>query len=58
MVLDIQRFREEKGGNPEEVRQCLRDRYKDVTLADRVVKADAEWRQCKLTICIGLYSSS
>lgn len=46
MVLDIDLFREEKGGNPEKIRENQRKRYKDVALVDKVLAADAEWRKC------------
>lgn len=52
MVLDIDLFREEKGGNPEKIRQNQRDRFKDVELVDQVVNNDLKWRQCKLcSVC-------
>lgn len=48
MVLDLDLFRTEKGGNPELVRQSQKKRYKDVGLVDKVVEADAEWRKGKI----------
>ena len=47
MVLDIELFRADKGGDPEKIRDCQRKRYKDVTLVDRVVETDNKWRKCK-----------
>ena len=47
MVLDLDLFREEKGGNPEKIRQNQKDRYKDVSLVNKVVDNDVTWRQCK-----------
>uniref|UniRef100_A0A914R683 Serine-tRNA synthetase type1 N-terminal domain-containing protein n=1 Tax=Parascaris equorum TaxID=6256 RepID=A0A914R683_PAREQ len=45
MVLDMDMFREEKGGNPELIRESQRKRYKDVTLVDRVIDCDQKWRR-------------
>lgn len=47
MVLDLDLFRTDKGGDPEIVRECQRKRFKDVTLVDKLVAADTEWRKCK-----------
>jgi len=45
MVLDLNLFRKEKGGDPEALKEGQRKRFKDVTLVDKVIDADAEWRQ-------------
>jgi seryl-tRNA synthetase len=45
MVLDIDLFREEKGGNLEVIRKSQQNRYKDVKLVDAVINADEEWRR-------------
>lgn len=45
MVLDIALFREEKGGNPELIRDSQRKRYADVGLVDKVISLDQEWRK-------------
>lgn len=47
MVLDIELFRADKGGDPEKVRESQRKRFKDVTLVDRVVEADTRWRKLR-----------
>nr|XP_048324487.1 serine--tRNA ligase isoform X1 [Ziziphus jujuba var. spinosa] len=44
-MLDINRFRVEKGGNPEEIRESQRRRYADVEIVDEVIRLDREWRQ-------------
>uniref|UniRef100_A0A8D2ZUM7 Serine--tRNA ligase, cytoplasmic n=1 Tax=Scophthalmus maximus TaxID=52904 RepID=A0A8D2ZUM7_SCOMX len=49
MVLDLDRFRTDKGGDPEAVREIQRKRFKDVTLVDKLVAADSEWRKCRFT---------
>uniref|UniRef100_A0AAX7UDV2 Serine--tRNA ligase, cytoplasmic n=1 Tax=Astatotilapia calliptera TaxID=8154 RepID=A0AAX7UDV2_ASTCA len=49
MVLDLDLFRTDKGGDPEVVRETQRKRFKDVTLVDKLVAADTEWRKCRFT---------
>ena len=48
MVLDIDRFRPEKGGNPEAVKENQRKRFSDETMVDKIVTADENWRKGKL----------
>ena len=45
MVLDIELFREEKGGDPAKIRENQAKRFKDVTLVDKVVEYDNKWRK-------------
>lgn len=45
MVLDIDLFRTEKGGNPDLIRDSQRKRYKDAGLVDKVIAADEAWRK-------------
>jgi len=47
MVLDIELFRADKGGDPEKIRESQRKRFKDVTLVDKVVEVDTRWRKCE-----------
>lgn len=47
MVLDIELFRAEKGGNPDKIRENQKKRFKDVGLVDIIVDNDTKWRQCK-----------
>ncbi|XP_013391151.1 serine--tRNA ligase, cytoplasmic-like [Lingula anatina] len=47
MVLDIENFRADKGGYPDKIRENQAKRFKDVTLVDKVVEADTEWRQLR-----------
>ncbi|XP_061830006.1 serine--tRNA ligase, cytoplasmic [Nerophis lumbriciformis] len=49
MVLDLDLFRTDKGGDPEIIREVQRKRFKDVTLVDKLVAADTEWRKCRFT---------
>ena len=46
-MLDINLFREEKGGNPELVRESQRKRCASVELVDKVIALDKEWVKCK-----------
>lgn len=52
-MLDINLFREDKGHNPEIIRESQRRRFADVDLVDQVIQLDREWRQRKSS----LYSS-
>ncbi|KAJ8265978.1 hypothetical protein COCON_G00150770 [Conger conger] len=47
MVLDLDLFRTDKGGDPEKVKEIQAKRFKDVSLVDKLVHADAEWRKCR-----------
>uniref|UniRef100_A0A8C7M3G3 Serine--tRNA ligase, cytoplasmic n=1 Tax=Oncorhynchus mykiss TaxID=8022 RepID=A0A8C7M3G3_ONCMY len=49
MVLDLDQFRTDKGGDPEVIRETQRKRFKDVSLVDKLVHADTEWRKCRFT---------
>lgn len=44
-MLDINLFREEKGGNPEKIRESQRRRFANVDLVDEVIQLDQVWRQ-------------
>ncbi|XP_044482650.1 serine--tRNA ligase-like [Mangifera indica] len=44
-MLDINLFREEKGFNPEIIRESQRRRFASVELVDEIIKLDKEWRQ-------------
>lgn len=47
MVLDLDLFRVDKGGDPEKIRKNQEKRFKDPTLVDRVVVADTKWRKLR-----------
>ena len=47
MVLDIDQFRPEKGGNPEKVKENQRLRFCNVESVDKIVECDNLWRQAK-----------
>lgn len=46
-MLDINLFREDRGGNPDLVRESQLRRYADAGLVDRVCEADAAWREAR-----------
>ena len=52
MVLDIELFRADKGGDPDKIRENQRKRFKDVSYVDNVIKADTKWRKRKLPALI------
>ncbi|XP_012887298.1 PREDICTED: serine--tRNA ligase, cytoplasmic [Dipodomys ordii] len=47
MVLDLDLFRVDKGGDPALIRETQEKRFKDPRLVDQLVKADSEWRRCR-----------
>ncbi|GLC51005.1 hypothetical protein PLESTB_000455800 [Pleodorina starrii] len=49
-MLDINLFRTEKGGDPELVRESQRRRFADVSLVDKVIELDSEWRQVRFQL--------
>lgn len=48
-MLDINLFREDKGGNPELIRESQRRRFADVAIVDEIIKLDQEWRKRTLS---------
>lgn len=49
-MLDINLFREEKGHNPEIIRESLRRRYANVQDVDAIIDLDKVYRQCNYLI--------
>lgn len=47
MVLSIDLFRPEKGGDPAKMRENQIKRYKDPKLVDKIVEKDEEWRKLR-----------
>lgn len=47
MVLDLDLYRADKGGDPEKIRENQSKRYKDTTMVDQIVELDTKWRKCK-----------
>uniref|UniRef100_A0A1A9W6M0 serine--tRNA ligase n=1 Tax=Glossina brevipalpis TaxID=37001 RepID=A0A1A9W6M0_9MUSC len=45
MVLDLDLFRNDKGGDPDAVRRNQERRFKDVALVETVISQDTEWRR-------------
>ena len=48
-MLDISLFREDKGGNPDLIRESQRRRFESVELVDEVIAKDKEWRDGMLS---------
>ncbi|XP_073525574.1 LOW QUALITY PROTEIN: uncharacterized protein [Phyllobates terribilis] len=44
-MLDINLFREDKGGNPEIIRESQRRRFASVEVVDEIIYLDQEWRK-------------
>jgi seryl-tRNA synthetase len=47
MGLDILLFREEKGGNPNLVRESQRRRFKDIGKVDEIIAIDKQWSELR-----------
>lgn len=47
MVLDIELFRADKGGDPAKIKENQAKRFSDVTLVDLVVEHDTAWRKAR-----------
>ncbi|XP_072381366.1 serine--tRNA ligase, cytoplasmic [Diabrotica undecimpunctata] len=47
MVLDIDLFRKDKGGNPDLIKENQKKRFKDVVLIDTVIEKDTTWRSLR-----------
>jgi len=47
MVLDLDLFRDFKGGDPEKMRKNQKDRFKDVGLVEKVISEDDKWRKLR-----------
>lgn len=47
MVLDIELFRADKGGDPAKIKENQAKRFNDVTLVDIVVEHDTKWRKAR-----------
>jgi seryl-tRNA synthetase len=44
-AIDLALFREEKGGDPDFIRQSQKARFKNIEDVDRIIILDREWRQ-------------
>ncbi|XP_022913830.1 serine--tRNA ligase, cytoplasmic [Onthophagus taurus] len=47
MVLDLDLFRSDKGGDPDKIRTNQTKRFKDIGLVNTVVEKDTQWRQLR-----------
>lgn len=43
--LDINLFREDKGGNPNLIRKSLERRFRDTKIVDVIIEKDHQWRK-------------
>merc|ERR1711939_1081063 len=50
MVLDINLFRKEKGGDPELIKESQRRRFKPVEIVDEITALDEEWRKLQFQV--------
>lgn len=50
MVLDLELFRADKGGDPEKIRKNQEKRFKDASVVDKVVDADNKWRKLRFNL--------
>lgn len=50
MPIDINSLRVDRGGDPEDVREAQRKRFKDDGLVDNVLALDQKWRELVTTI--------
>jgi hypothetical protein len=46
-MIDINLLRDEKGGNPEIVRESQRRRNKPIEYVDQAIGLDKQWRACE-----------
>ncbi|CRG98625.1 serine--tRNA ligase, putative [Plasmodium relictum] len=46
MVIDINLFRREKGGNPDKIKESEKNRFHDEKNVDKVIEYDEKWRKC------------
>ncbi|XP_013786535.1 serine--tRNA ligase, cytoplasmic-like [Limulus polyphemus] len=50
MVLDLELFRADKGGDPIKIRENQAKRFKDVALVDKVIESDSQWRKLRYSL--------
>ncbi|KAL5989224.1 hypothetical protein ACLOJK_010114 [Asimina triloba] len=51
-MLDLNLFREDRGNNPEQIRESQRRRYASVEIVDEIIQLDLQWRQCSFKTLI------
>ncbi|VDL44782.1 unnamed protein product [Hymenolepis diminuta] len=49
MVLSLDLFRKDKGGDPEIIKKSETDRYKDPRVVDKIIVLDEQWREARST---------
>ena len=57
MVLSLDLFRVDKGGNPDLIKKSQKNRFKDPSVVDRIIEFDCQWRKglCVLIIITKIY---
>jgi seryl-tRNA synthetase len=50
MVLDLDLFRVDKGGDPEKVRLTVKKRFADVSVVDQIIHLDSLWRKSRFNL--------
>ena len=50
MVLDLDLFRPDKGGNPDAIKENQKKRFKDLGMIDKITELDGKWRKCAVLI--------
>ena len=50
MVLDLDLFRPDKGGNPDAIKENQKKRFKDLGMIDKITELDGKWRKCTALI--------
>eukprot|EP01121_Diplochlamys_sp_Union-15-3_P005855 TRINITY_DN161_c0_g1_i4.p1 TRINITY_DN161_c0_g1~~TRINITY_DN161_c0_g1_i4.p1 ORF type:complete len:534 (-),score=131.47 TRINITY_DN161_c0_g1_i4:47-1648(-) len=50
MVLDINLFRKDKGGDPDIIKESQRRRFADETLVDKVIELDEQWKKKRFAL--------
>jgi len=47
MVLDLDLFRPDKGGNPDAIKENQKKRFKDLGMIDKITELDGKWRKLR-----------
>ena len=53
-MLDLNLFREEKGGDPQKIRESQRRRFANVEIVDEVIELDKAWRKRQFLLLVYL----
>lgn len=50
MGLDINLIRQDKGGNPDLVRESIKKRFQNPAIVDEIIQDDLEWRKLRYNV--------